>query len=258
MKINELIAISNDEYHSTKGWWSSTALKYLVDHSLEETNHHMNKFWQEYAVLPEFSPSDPTKEYKNFKATNDYKAQLEEFMEDNQGKEIISLETYKSLVECNTSIQGHPFMKELLDDENTQFEKAVFTDFVVQETDGDEVLDEFTFKAKVKFDIINIERGIIVDLKKTRSSTANDFGRDMHTLNYDLQGVFYRNVAQTVFNKEFDFIFCAQEFTEPYSCATFGMHEMRINQGTQKLYKAISKIKNQVFVRQECKEVVYI
>jgi len=104
-----------------------------------------------------------------------------------------------------SSIRTNKFVREILDDKNSLMEHTVHW-----------TNEDYNVDCKSKIDIINPERGVVIDLKTTVDASPEGFGRSVVNYKYDMQAAFYLNGAKTHYKKDFDFIFLAVEKTEPF------------------------------------------
>ncbi len=69
---------------------------------------------------------------------------------------------------------------------------------------------------KCKFDAIDVENGIIFDVKTTAESDPDGFNKQAGNLLYDVQQVVYTKIAEAEFNKPFDFYFIVVSKNQPF------------------------------------------
>lgn len=91
--------------------------------------------------------------------------------------------------------------------------------------------------SKCRFDLINPEFGVILDIKTTSGGVnANDFAKTIASFCYDQQAAFYSDVAECFFDKKFKFIFIAVETSAPHDVNLYVADDLMIETG-RKLYE---------------------
>lgn len=208
--------MSNAEYRQREGLASTdikrmmksmATWKYFVDHPEEERDTPALKFGRAYHKFC-LEPYDFENEYivcpKIDKRTKDGKAAYEEFLKSAGNKEVIDEETYEQLVAMRTVLYATPYVKKLI---NGEHEKSFFW------------TDEKTgIKCKCRPDSFGAfgSGNVIVDLKTTSDAETEAFMRSALKFNYDVQAAHYTAGLETIYGKEFAFVFIAQETKAPY------------------------------------------
>lgn len=187
------------------------------------------KFAEDYAIMPEFVPTDG-KEYKNFKNTNNYKEQVNDFMLENGHKEILTKEQADLVQHIKEALEASKWDK-LVRNEHSIYENALYT-----------VIDGI--KHKAKFDILTIIDGrlSIVDLKSTRATNEAEFKKDFYYLNYDLQAYFYKLVLECFTDLPIDFYFLATRNFMPASVCLYKVSSKSLEGGKEKYLTAYERI----------------
>ena len=125
-------------------------------------------------------------------------------MKQAEGKEVIDEETYDKLVDMREMLYKTPYVKNLI---NGEHEKSFFW------TDSSTGI-----KCKCRPDSYGTfgSRNVIVDLKTCKNAETNAFMRDALKYNYDIQAAHYTAGLEEIYDKEYSFIFIAQETKAPY------------------------------------------
>lgn len=212
----EFMEISNAEYRQMEGLASTDIKrmmksmaywKYFVMHPEEEKDTPSLKFGRashkfmlepydfdnEYIVMPKVDGR--SKEGKEIKA---------KFEEEAKGKEIIDEATYDKLVDMREMLYKTPYVKKLISGEH---EKSFFW------------TDESTgIKCKCRPDSFGVfgSQNVIIDFKTCKNAETDAFMRDAMKFNYDVQAAHYTAGLESIYGKEYTFIFIAQEVTAPY------------------------------------------
>ena len=153
-------------------------------------------FDDEFVVMPNFD-----------RRTKDGKMQYALFVEQSNGKTVITQEQYETICGMRDSIMSNPYAKKLI---NGNIEQSMyFTD------------DLTKVDCKCRPDVWRkvADRVVITDLKSAKSVMPNDFMRDCVKYHYDLQTAMYRDGASKVLGvpkDNIDFVFIAVEKKPPY------------------------------------------
>ena len=208
--------ISNAEYRKREGLSSSdiktmmksfATWKYFKDHPEVDNDTPSLRFGRachkfmlepydfgnEYAIAPKVDGR--TKEGKEAK---------KEFLKQAEGKELIDEETYDKLVDMRDMLYKTPYVKNLI---NGEHEKSFFW------------TDEATgIKCKCRPDSFGKfgNHNIIVDYKTTENAETSAFMRSALKYNYDVQAAHYTAGLEVIYEKDYQFIFIAQETKPPY------------------------------------------
>lgn len=234
-KINELVADKFSEYKAydainasflkslktspltalNKHYSETDALRFgSIYHKYVLENHDFNN---EYQVFDENKRPNQTmtmaakenKEWKN-KLCNEAKTKGIEFIKPDELNQVEAMR--------NQLFENTPYAKTLIDGCIT--EVSLYTTLLI---DGREI------PVKCRFDGIDVEKGIIADLKTALDASPYGFSRDAGKYNYHIQAAWYMFLARMVFKKDFKMLFIAQEKTQPYNSAIYNVsNEMRI------------------------------
>ena len=210
--------------------------KYFLDHPQESTPalifgsacHKMflepQTFGEEYAIAPVCD-----------RRTKEGKAVWEAFMEENEGKTILSQDD-----------------KQVMEDMETALCRCSLATSLIYEDGESEVplfwMDPDTGeKCKVKLDrLINGEDGrkYIVDYKTTLNASTEKFNKAMFNLGYALQAAMYSEGTQIALNLDYrpGFIFVAQEKKAPYSLNIIQVSPEVMEYGTTLFHSLLNKL----------------
>lgn len=208
------ILIPNKEYREREGV-SSTDLKkiakspahfrYWKDHPQEDTpsllfgraaHKYMlekDEFKTEFAVAPNVDRR--TKEGKELWA---------KFVEENNDKDIISVDDMRKIEEMYEALYSTPFVKTLLSGKKE-------LSFFCEDEETGEIM-------KCRPDILTElgDANILIDYKTCDSADSDDFMKQAIKLMYDLQMAYYLDILEKVTGKQYSVIFIAQEKNAPY------------------------------------------
>ena len=223
------LIISNKEYRAREGV-SSTDLKkiakspahfrYWKDNPEESTPALLfgravhkyvlekEKFNEEFAVAPEVN-----------KRTKEGKAQWLLFQDQNEGKDIISLEDFEKIKAMRETLYQTPFVRQLLKGKK---EVSYFTE-------DDET--GLTIKCRPDCQTQIGDTHILIDYKSCSDASGDKFMRDAINLMYDLQMAFYKDIMDKVTGYEHSVIFIAQEKTPPYCVNVLEANEYFLKSG---------------------------
>lgn len=183
--------------------FGSAAHKYILE---------KDDFFNEYAVC--IACDRRTKEGKESYAR---------FLEESQGKTVISQEDFETILEMSKAIDEHPLARKFLEGKHEQ------SFFWTDELTGE--------KAKCRPDsmtdqvIEEIGKKLIVDYKTTDSLEDGHFERSCKKYGYKLQSGMYREgVFQNTY-EDYGFAFVCQEKKPPFAVRIYVCNEEYINSG---------------------------
>lgn len=156
-----------------------------------------NEFSDEFMIAPEIN-----------KRTNDGKQQYADFQQRYAGKELITMETYNTIMRMRDSVLAHPVASELLT--GGVAEQSIFwTDPVTG------------VRCKCRPDYITKHR-IIADVKSTDDASPEGFGRSAAKYRYHVQAPFYVDGYESYTGQLSEgFVFVAVEKSPPYAVALY-------------------------------------
>ena len=215
-KSNVFEEISNAEYRKREGLASTdikrmmksmATWKYFVDNPEDERDTPSLKFGRAYHKFC-LEPYDFDNEYvispKIDRRTKEGKEAYEAFVKEAGNKEVIDEETYDQLTKMRDVLYATPYVKKLI---NGEHEKSFFW------TDH-----KTGVKCKCRPDSYGTfgSGNVIVDLKTTTDAETEAFMRSALKFNYDVQAAHYTAGLETIYGKEYQFVFIAQEVKPPY------------------------------------------
>jgi hypothetical protein len=99
---------------------------------------------------------------------------------------------------------------------------------------------------KVRCDGINVEKGIIIDIKTTAYASGTDiFKETLANLAYDLSGYTYAKVSSLVYDKKFDFLFIVLSKLDN-QCRVYKMSKNTMLEGKKLFESAIETYKQKI------------
>lgn len=153
------------------------------------------------------------------KRTKAGKEEWQKFVEENQGKDVITQETYDQLIAMRDALYATPFCKRLIDGEH---EKSFFWDE-----------DGLVMKCRPdSFGKIG-GRYIAIDYKTCACAETDKFMRDAIKFGYDIQAAHYCEGLKQAYGKDFEFVFIAQEKTPPYAVNVLQADDYFMNSGRE-------------------------
>jgi exodeoxyribonuclease VIII len=153
-------------------------------------------FWNRYAL---FKPV-LEKDYKNPKASKEYKDQHKKFLEENQSKIIIDDDFYSKAKEMSDRIEKSGYISN---------PKALRENVILQNTFGHD--------CKIKVDYLDVENKLFIDLKTTSDSLDDDsLMRHILQWGFNLQASFYNESIKEQFGEYFDIVFLVVRSIAPY------------------------------------------
>lgn len=162
-------------------------------------------FFDTYAVMPEFEPTDKSKEWKNFKASTDYKDQRDEWLKDQDGIQIIQQKNMDHINAMAEVLYAHPVVE------------------MLRAKGGHEVSIQWEpmgvpFRSRVDKYIPGTSDmpPTIIDLKKTADLDNYALDRDCRKFNYHIKGYAYYEAVRQVTGEQADFIWIFQQDKPPY------------------------------------------
>ena len=207
------IKISNAEYRQREGI-SSSELKKIMKSPLHYKHWKENPqedtpallfgraahkyvletydFFTEFAVAPNCD-----------RRTKEGKETWAKFIEESEGKDVITEEQFKQIEDMRNAMLATPFVSKLI---NGEHEVSYFW------TDEDTGL-----KCKCRPDSINHKLKIICDYKTCDNAETQQFMRQAINLGYDLQSSYYIDGVKANTGEDYIFVFIAQEKKPPYA-----------------------------------------
>lgn len=223
------LKIPNKEYRQREGV-SSTDLKHMAkspahfrywkDHPQEDTpalligraSHkymlEKDDFFTEFAVAPNVD-----------RRTKAGKEEYAKFLEDSNGKDIISADDFQKIQEMHEALYSTAFVEQLLSGEKE------LSFFLEDEETG--VMMKCRPDALVQVG----DAHILVDYKSTADASSEAFMKSAINLMYDMQASYYKDALDKIKNVEHVFIFIAQEKNPPYAVNVLEANEYFLKSG---------------------------
>lgn len=160
-------------------------------------------------------------------ATKRYKEWLEE-----QQLPILSQNDYELLIQMNRSVRKHPLYSEI-----AKLPKEV------------ELYGEINgVKCRGKCDAIDVEKGIIYDLKTI--AELNDVEMEKKSKwDHITQASFYVALAEQIYGKRFYFVFLFVEKKAPFKCIAYKQGGVRIYEGHDIICGILDKMKQEKLIK---------
>lgn len=242
---------SNEQYHSSPGISRSTIMEFKKSprhywHKYINPNYvkpeqtpamnfgsamhtfilEHNHFFNRYVIAP---PKPPLLKDVGREAYEKGKLDYAIFFEQNSNKEIICEEDYKQICCMFDEIKKNDQAYELIID--AQYEKSIYW------TDP-----ETQLLCKVRPDIWH--KNFIVDYKTTNDASERAFQREMESYGYYMQFAMMHEAFKYAFNEEMiNFVFLAQEKTEPYLTAIYPLDMDSLEAGVNEFHDLLWQIK---------------
>lgn len=212
---------TNEAYHSNRTHLSSSTLKMLLDDpakfynewvcGIYETRPENTNFTEgTYTHSLILEPQTVAKEYAIFDGLKKLGKQWEYFKQDNPDKKLLSAAQH---LRCQGYLRAYNARPEAV---------ALITGGESEKTLMSEV---YGVPVKIRADSINVDKGIIVDIKTTSYPSGIDFFRStIEQYKYQLSAALYTDVATKVYGRDFDFYFVviskSDSRCEVYKCSS--------------------------------------
>jgi exodeoxyribonuclease VIII len=231
-------------YHADRQYISASGLKQIAISPRHYWNRYLNPNYQDtttdamvfgnvvhtmllepdtfttrYAVAPDVN-----------RTTKEGKAAYTQFMEANEGKEIISSKDYALAIAMLAEASSNKVVTDLLDASDKE---QVYT------------FEIMGVKCKMKSDAISDLFDCIIDIKTCKDASPIGFGKDAYNLHYLLQAAFYLDgyyYATGIQLKRF--VFVAMEKSAPYITAVYELTPEQIELGRSQYLAALQTYKN--------------
>lgn len=225
--------ISNKEYHDHEAV-GSTLLKtihnktvyHAVTETFEETDSKLIGSAAHAMILePETFEKDFIVAPKVDRRTNKGKEEWAKFVEESEGKTLLTDNIYDKALLIKNAVLAHPIANKVLT--NGESEYSYFS------------VDKITgLQTKCRPDYIN--GGALIDLKTTTNASFEGFSKQIGKLGYHIQAAFYLDVYNQSQGTDFkEFFFVAVENKAPYAVAVYKLDETHINAGRASYRKAL-------------------
>jgi len=142
------------------------------------------------------------------------------------GKEPLTKKDTELVDALKKSVQAHPFAKAILEEGDAEISAIA--------------KDEKTGQLlRSRFDFLPSKGGAIVDLKTCQSASPRAFGYSCKDYSYDLQAVFYLEIARLCGLDVSQFVFIAVEKTFPFACGVYVLDEASMDRGRKKFREGV-------------------
>jgi hypothetical protein len=242
-------SISNDHYHSSKEWLSSSQVKvalasafhfkfYVKDGKGQKKSTESKDFGSLTHKLI-LEPNDFSNEYAVFNDTNldlrktADKQLKEDFAQANKGKIIVSQDLYQKAVQCKESVYSHKDARRYLEMQG-QAEVSCYINSIHELPGGEKV----PFKMRTRPDML-VPGKCIIDLKTSKSPAKDSFEKDAFApwgYNYDLSA-YYELTGDVL-----PFVWIVVKNDEPWETAVYTCSEKRYRSGEAKFKQAMNTI----------------
>lgn len=239
--------LSNEQYHADTSKISASILKYMAS---KTPAHVYARFYD-----PEREPFEPTPqmqfgtaihtcvlEPENFdqqytvmpegldRRTKEGKALWAEI--EASGKTALHADAMKKLLKIRASVHANPWFQSLLE-LNPQIETSIIFDDL-----------------KIRPDLFiapcdTYPNGCIVDLKSTSDATPEQFGRQVHNLEYLIQVALYCEVFQMEYQTAAlpEFYLLAVESNAPYLCTPYQVTLEQTIMGQMRMHESLAALR---------------
>lgn len=107
---------------------------------------------------------------------------------------------------------------------NSEHELSVYQSV---EMDG----NKYDVKCRVDGLNVDLETGVMYDLKTTKDAHPDGFGRECGKYGYHISAAFYKRLLELEYNKPFEFFIIAQETEAPFNSGLYRVSTAMINKG---------------------------
>jgi hypothetical protein len=260
MEQNKLLKMSDDEYFALEGYASSSVLKVILrlsakhllipykdskDKKIGSLSHcHVlenEHLWERYVIEPEFNPTPNEKgvvkeKGAKWKTTNDYKAQLKSFQEDNPSKIIISEDELSLATKWSEAVYSTSMADDIFNNPLGKAEVVILTS-----------INGIPVKVKLDWIIVDHDKKqiIMADYKTSASASERKFSSSIYygdgkLGDYNLQAALYSKAVANVF-PDYDqtWLWCVLEKSDIPQCCWYGMSQKAYDDGWEKVQKSL-------------------
>ena len=254
--------LSNEEYHSDDGYFSSSALKTVLkdpqlfydkyvkkepqvkptaNSALELGSYVHSRILEPHRTVEEFAMY-PGK-VKRGKAFEDFKMRNKGKIILNTGQQELGDKLVDNFNNAEVKFTELGIITPVPDlFTRGQTELSIYKNFIVK--DKEHTLPD-SINIKTRYDYIDPERHVIIDLKTTAKDTDNldEMKETVDYLGYDLSAALYVDVAKARFSADFDFYLCFLEKTKN-RVKLYRLSADTLERGRDKYLEAIRVIKD--------------
>jgi hypothetical protein len=236
---------TNEAYHR-RPEYSSSDLKYMLDTPLhfkrmviekDQLEKESNKSFDLGSCAHECFLLQDTSLFVALpegvdRRTKEGKQKYEDFVAANGGKRIITQDQLKNVMGMFEVISSNELVSSFLD--GSEVEKGAL------------YLDEKTgLKCKFRPDIINLDKGVIIDYKTAQSAAPHEFSKAAARYYYHLSAAHYIAGAERLWpGKITKYKFIVQQNSYPYALALYDMDASDIFRSLELRDKIMAKIKH--------------
>jgi exodeoxyribonuclease VIII len=174
-------------------------------------------FCNEFAILPEID-----------RRSNAGKADYAAFVAENQGKTLISVETYEIIHSMREAVVDHGGARTLLSSDGEAENSVYWND------------PETKLTCRCRPDLWRSDN-IIVDVKTTEDASPEGFARSVAKYRYHVQAAFYTwGIEQVIGTRPEGFVFLAVEKKPPYAVGLYMLDPVSLEVGAREFREDIN------------------
>ena len=253
MEIGIYNNLSNDDYHNDREYISSSVIKTAysslpkykaryIDGLRQNPSDALKignafhtqvlepELWEkEWMVFDNTKTENRLTTKKGKEAYSDMLKEAEK-----KGKTVIKATDLRDVESMAASVKRNKLARPLISHPNGEAEVSVFS-----------ICPVTGHRVKVRFDYIDVESGIIVDLKSSKDATKHSFKNDcFYYLHYDLSAAMYLDIAKQVYGKDFTFywIVTDKRKEQDFMTAVYKVSEETYQRGRGKYLQGINNI----------------
>jgi hypothetical protein len=243
--------ISNEEYHADPYYFSSSQLKEALKSPLHFKYYVVNRHGkkkstksQDLGTLIHAAVLEPWKldeEYLVYQGELTPTGLIPKYAEtaykkSHPGRIIITPEQYEFATKARESLRDYGSAGGMLFDSECAYEVSYFIQ-----------CEETGLKFRVRPDCINVEKGYVIDLKTTSTTSKHEFKRHVsYSFDYDMSAFMYLKVLSQFHGKTFDWYWVTVGTEELCPVAIYKMSEATLQDGKAKFYKAVDAINSAI------------
>ena len=224
INFSKLKHLLDSPYHFKKNlennqYEENTSLKVgLAVHCLSLTPH---LFGDKFTVAPICD-----------RRTKEGKIIWQEFINNNEGKTVLSQEEFDLVANCYKAIEANPYFKWAKDGEEVFFEAGGSTEI-------------FGSKIKGRVDMFNKSKNVILDIK-TCSEIPNidNIRKAIYKHKYHMQAYFYKCIVDNCFNTNAEFVFLFIDKKHYNSIGLAKVGKEFFNRAAEQLNEALCRYEN--------------
>ena len=196
-------------------------------------------FWDRFCRAPEMPKGilRTADDYSTFLKANNLpvvgtKAKMKERMLENELAPVFFEDFMQAEIGDRVVLDGHKLEK--LESSKKGVYDCPAAKTLIDNSEHEVLIESSLFGGCVGYmDGINVEKGIIFDLKKVLKADNHSFQREMHKKGFHIEGAIYCAMAQEVYGKPFRFAIIATEGVRPNHCNVFSINEPSLQAGME-------------------------